>query len=166
MTRAMAQRYQVPPLARYEPTILREARYWAARFRGVYTVDDLKQEGWLVALRVMQTYDATRGMKVETLLTIALRRHYSMMVRAVVVRAIPDDVRDELRALPRDFNPVRAYEAGLLLKQLRALPDDQQSLARELIDHDGSVRALATARRWPISRATREVRRLREALSS
>lgn len=156
-------RYAVPPLSRYEPTIMREARYWASRFRGIYTVDDLKQEGWLVALRVMSEYDATRPVKVETYLTVALRRRFSSMVRSVVTRVV---VADALRdALPRDFNPARAYEAGVLFKRLRALPSDQQALARDLLDHDGSVRALAASRKWPMYRATKEVKRLRDALN-
>jgi DNA-directed RNA polymerase specialized sigma subunit len=47
--------------------------------KGVYGLDDLRQEGWIVMLRAEENFDETKGAKFATYFTRLLSNHYADM---------------------------------------------------------------------------------------
>lgn len=169
-------RIAVPTLQQCAPTISRESRYWARAFRGILDRDDLEQEGRVVAWRkVLIAFDPSRGVQVETLLTLALRNHYRQLLREHRRRwMLPKATTTRVHSTrtPLDGEPARPVIARVDAREsldvriaLHRLSGDHQRLALDLIACGGKIPALATARRWPVSQTRRRVLTLREAMA-
>jgi hypothetical protein len=146
-------RRPVPTLARCEATILRESRYWIRNFHGLIGVDDLRQEGRIVALRVLNHFDPMRGTQVETLLTDALRRHYRRLIKRTLVRAFLYDGSQRARFVAdlrerERMHPFGLVTARVLLSRVRELPLSEQRLAVALVQSDGRVASVARRYHW------------------
>src|SRR2546429_4273829 len=154
-------RRRVPTMRDCEETITRESRYWTRAFRGLLSVSDVRQEAFVVALTVLAAFDPERNVKISTLLTIALRRHFRRLVKHVLSRAfLYSGQRAELRAhvaLDARVNPFGVINARLMLERLRALPRADQELARALVTHDGRIRAVALHYRWSLATTHKRV---------
>ncbi len=159
----------VPTLARCEPTISREARYWSRAFRGLLEVSDLRQEAQIVALKLLTHFDPMRDVKIDTLLTLALRQHFRRLVKRTLTRAFLYSLDQrarfvaELRARSR-ADPFGQIAARVLLSRLTTLSDDDQRLARTLIAMDGRLSRVAKRNHWTLYYTTKRVAALRAAL--
>ena len=163
-------RRPVPTHVQCEPTIKREARYWTSAFRGLLSFDDLHQEARIVALKVLEHFDPERNVKIETLLTVALRNHFRRLTKHVLTRAFlysPNqraDLTSHLKINVR-VDPLGGITARLVLARLRTLSQDEQQLARLLITYDGHVRAVARRYQWSLATTYKRVAALRSALT-
>lgn len=159
-------RRPVPTLARCEPTIKRESRYWARASRGLFSVDDLEQEAWIVALDVLLVYDPNRMTDVDAPLTIAIRRRFQAMVRRALTHAFVTNPVRRAKFVVDLFdrervNPVGALTARVLLARVAALPPASKALAVVLMHEDGSILRVAAHYHWTLREARRRVHALR-----
>jgi len=161
----------VPTHTRCEPTIKREARYWARAFRGLLTREDLENDAWEYTLKkVLPAYDPMRDVTIETYLTLSLRRHFRRMIKRTLTRAFLYRVEqhDALTNSLRDEMPVRdamaSLNARLMLRKLATFSQREQALARLLIKYDGKVVEIARALGWSNRDAYQRVAALRTAL--
>lgn len=156
-------RRPVPTLARCAPTITRESRYWARVFRGLLTVDDLRQEATIVALKVLDHYDPQRAAAVETLLTLALRRHFRRLIKRTLTRAFLYDAArrsllvHELRARANVSPEDQAFARTLVAR----IPPEDHTLAAALMDANGNVAAVARQQHWTLHYTNKRVAALR-----
>ncbi len=166
------RKYPVPPLSRCLATIQREARYFQSQFRGLLSRDDLMQEGWLIALKVLEHFDSARGAKIETLLTLAIRQHFRRLIKTTLLRALIYTEEQRYRAdarLREEFprvieHPEDIHEARLITLRLRTLPVEQQRLAWELANSNGRISRVARDNGWSMRNARVRVSALRAAL--
>lgn len=129
--------------------------------------NDLQQEGVLVALKVLTYFDPTRGVKIETLLTTALRRHYRRHIRTVLNEALDYTLmqREGARAYERERGVVNlSVETRVLMARVRRLPEAQRALALDLFREGGALRKVAQSNHWSVTRTKRNVARLRATL--
>lgn len=178
-------RTPVPRHEQCEPTIWREARYWSRVCRGVLTVDDLVQEGRKHAHEyVLIQFDPERGVKFETLLTLAIRRHFRRLIRVQMTRALLSRINGSVEpsAAALTFNAEtitlrtrsarEVGEAALARalgdewqRRLAALPPIYQQLASALLEHDGVLTYAARDLGWSTHNTRRRVQHLRAMLS-
>lgn len=157
--------------ARYEqiePTISRESSYWWTKFPkggSVGSRSDLYQEGWLVAAKVLTSFDDTRGVDLKTYLTRCLRNRFSDMLQNVF--------RDYLRrTLPSIDNnaPPRAALEGLMLPEaeglaaIGTLDNDERVMVGMLLDCDGSARAVRRKYGFSVTEVNKARRGIAEKL--
>lgn len=158
------RRFAFPPLSRCEATIAREARWWAPTFRGALTVHDLRQEGWIVAIKCVKDFDPGRGVKIETYLTTSLRRHFARLVQTTLRKTLAHRNPLFVAQHPTSFpNPERAYEAKVLLARLTR---SQIELVRDLADAGGSLSTLAYRRHVPAKTLKLQLNTVKRALQS
>jgi len=144
---------------------LRESRYWSRAFRGLLTVDDLRQEALIIALKVLDHYDPEREASVETVLTLALRRRFRRLIKRTLTRVFLYD--DEQRALlvhtlrPRVSTVADQALARVLLSRI---PQADRALAQALVEANGSVAAVARQQHWTLYYTTKRVLALRAAI--
>jgi hypothetical protein len=164
------KRTPVPQWSQCEYTIRREARYWRPRFQRQLSVDDLMQEGWLVAHKVLRIYDPSRGAKMETLLTLSIRRHFSRLVKRVLMRAMiyneqqRQRIDNWLRVSRYDVNPTNALRARLIIAKLEMMSREDQALALHLLETNGCVKAVAKRNHWSLPFTRERVKALRAVL--
>lgn len=159
-------RRPVPTLARCEKTITRESRYWRRNFRGLLSLDDLRQEGRIVALRVLDAFDPNRGTEVETVLTVALRKHYRRLIKRTLMRAFLYNVETRVPLDRRRADqPDEVLAARLLLARLAKLPSGTRRLAFELMRANGRLSLVAQRYQWSAYETRKRVHALRAMLT-
>lgn len=134
------------------------------------SVDDLKQEGHVVALHVLQTYDPNRPVEVETVLTTALRRHFRRLIKRTLMRAFLYDATErarftaDLRTRQRE-SPADALTARVMLARLATLPPGEQKLAAALVRTNGRLAPIARRYLWSAYETRKRVAALRQLLT-
>lgn len=161
-------RTRVPHLGDCLAVIDREARYWLPRFRRHALLDDLRQEGAIAALRALLYFDPTRGVKVETWVTGAIRKHLRRHIRVVLNDALDYTAtqREGAKAYEHERGGIARHsvETRVLLARVRALPDAQRALALDLLREDGIIAHVARSNDWTLSQTKQRVERLRATL--
>jgi len=169
MTAPRIRRTPIPSHEHCVSTIEREAHYWARKFQGHLTYEDLRQEASIIAIRALRTFDPSRGPSINTYLTAAIRNRFRRLVKRTFLRAFTyhpgqyDAFRNAVRNEP--VHPEEGYIASILLARLRALPAAQQKLAWDLVNtQQQSILGLAKQRRITAHRARTDVLALRRAV--
>lgn len=130
------------------------------------THDDLIQEGWLVAHKVMRTYNLKRGAKVETVLFIALHRHYARLLKRSLEKTFKYTA--EQQRLIADYSLFQSPESSrkmrLLMAKIHELTEDEKDFIRELIDTKQNVEKIASKRQWSIPFTQQRIDELRAVL--
>jgi hypothetical protein len=128
------------------------------------------QEGWLIAHKVLRNYDPSRGAKIETYLTLSLRRHFARLVKRVLMRTLfyneqqEQSVDNWLRVSRYDVNPTNALRARLIVAKLEMMSREDQALALHLLETNGCVKAVAKKNHWSLPFTRERVRALRAVL--
>jgi hypothetical protein len=162
-------KHPVPTFAQCEPTIRREARYWARACRGLFDRDDLAQEARVVMLRVLDTYDPNRAVKIQTVLALSIRRHFRRLTRRALTRAfLTDPARRQQLVVDlhdrQQTSPLGAITARVLLARIAALSPAERALASVLAQEDGRLVRVAERYRWTLYQTRRRVQLLRAAI--
>jgi DNA-directed RNA polymerase specialized sigma24 family protein len=157
-----------------EKTVNATARVWAAKFSRrsarhetpVLTHDDLIQEGWLVAHKVLRTYDPKRGAKIETVLFIALHRHYARLLKRSLEKTFRYTAEQQARIADYAlFQPHHdSRKIRLLMAKIDELTDDEHDLVRDLIALKSSAVKIARKRQWSIPFTQQRIDELRAVL--
>jgi len=162
-------------------TVETTARVWAAKFgrrsarreTPVLTLDDLIQEGWIVAHKVMRTYDAKRGAKLETVLFIALHRHFARLLKRSLEKTFKYTAEQQMRItdyelFQRHSNPDRRKVNLIMAKieELDRLSPADAALIRDLVTMKQDVKKIARARnrQWSIPFTQQRIDELKAVL--
>lgn len=159
-----------------QKTVETTARVWAAKFSRrsarhetpVLTYDDLVQEGWLVAHKVMRTYNAKRGAKIETVLFVSLHRHFARLLKHALVRAFKYTA--EQQQIIADFELFRSqYHAEsrrvrLIMAKIAELTPDERALVCDLVNMKQNTARIAKKRQWSIPFTEQRIEELRAVL--
>lgn len=176
---------QLPPKVRAcWPTIRREAIWWAHPLTGplrhTHTINDLQQEGWIVAMRVLKHFKRSRKVKLETYLTTALHRHFRYMVTTALRRALThamfnrlDDADPAIKAKHEALtahSPIddldHELDLELGIERLERLDPESRRLALALARCGGKIIPLAQLLRLPLYIVRPRVHALRARLKA
>ncbi len=159
-----------------EKTVKATARVWAAKFSRrsarretpVLTYDDLVQEGWLVAHKVMRTYNPKRGAKIETVLFISLHRHYARLLKHSLTRTFKYTA--EQQAAIADFELFRSQHHAesrrvrLIMAKIAELTPDERALVCDLVSLKQNTVKIAKKWRWSIPFTEQRIEELKAVL--
>lgn len=166
----------VPHWSACEKTVKATARVWAAKFSRrsarretpVLTYDDLVQEGWLVAHKVLRTYDPKRGAKIETVLFVSLHRHYARLLKHSLMRIFKYTAEQQAALanfeLFRSQHHSESRRVRLLLSKIMELTPEEQALIRDLIDLKQNTVKIAKKRQWSIPFTEQRIEELKAVL--
>lgn len=176
---------QLPPTVREcWPTIRREAIRWGhpvtGPLRHTHTINDLQQEGWIVAIRVLKHFKRARKVKLDTYLTTALRRHFHRMTTTAMRRALThamfnrlDDADPEIKLKQEALtahSPIAELDHELDLElgieRLERLDPESRRLALALARCGGKIIPLAQLLRLPLYLVRARVHALRARLKA
>lgn len=169
MPAAHVKRTPVPTWASCEFTIYRESRYWS-RLSHLLTTDDLVQEGWLIAHKVLRAYDPTRNCKLETLLTLAIRRQFARLFKRTLQHAFiyterqGVDLRNHIESTQQPLDVQRALDAWLMMACFERMSAEDQSLAWDIVELGHKIRHIAKRRAWSVPFTKERIAQLRRVL--
>lgn len=157
-----------------EKTVKATARVWAAKFSRrsarretpVLTYDDLVQEGWLVAHKVMRTYDAKRGAKLETVLFISLHRHFARLLKQSLEKTFKYTAEQQVRILDYEMFQSRtdSRKIRLLMAKIDELTPEEYRLVLDLIDLKQNAKKIAKKWQWSIPFTEQRIDELKAVL--
>ena len=150
--------------------IEREASYWTRAFQHALTRDDLVQEGWLAVARALRYFDASRGARLGTLLTLILRQHFRRLIKTTLMRSlypttgIPEALAPHHSQILSMRSAERALNDRVRCATLWTLPAEQQQLAFALLLAGGKIARAARALNVNSLTMRRRVYELRNAM--
>lgn len=165
----MIKRTPVPTWGSCEYTIYREARYWQ-RLTHLWSTEDLVQEGWIIAEKVLRAYDPRRNCKLETLLTLAIRRQFARLFKRTLQHGFiyterqGIDLRNHVEMTQAPLDVHRSLDAYLMMACFERLPADDQSLAWDIVEYGHKVRRIAKKRAWSVPFTKERIAQLRRVL--
>lgn len=147
-------RRPVPHYRHCEKTVTHTARVWTPKFGQRVAYDDLVQEGWIVAHRVLRDYDPNRGARIETLLVLALRHHFGRLAKTMRRKQL-DLPAFDYYTQAHHVGADRTTEARIMLARLHDMPPDDQYLAADLVEFETlplprRVKKIAKRRGWSV----------------
>lgn len=114
----------------------------------------------------MRTYNLKRGAKVETVLFIALHRHYARLLKRSLEKTFKYTA--EQQRLIADYSLFQSPESSrkmrLLMAKIHELTEDEKDFIRELIDTKQNVEKIASKRQWSIPFTQQRIDELRAVL--
>jgi DNA-directed RNA polymerase specialized sigma24 family protein len=166
----------VPHWSVCKKTVETTARVWAAKFSRrsarretpVLVLDDLIQEGWLIAHKVLRTYDPARGAKIETVLFVALHRHYARLLKQSLERTFKYTAEQQVRIadfelFQRYSNPSRR-KINLIMAKIAELTDEERTLVCDLVTMKQNAEKIARKRQWSLPFTQQRIDELKAVL--
>jgi RNA polymerase sigma factor (sigma-70 family) len=130
------------PVTNFDRIIKKEAYAWLMKFpQGVYDVEDLIQEGEIVAWRAQQLFDPRRSSAAfDTYLTTGLRNRYKNMVHKSWTT---QDGEDEIYTQHPDVVGEESASVDVRLSLEKCSPQERK-VVEALFKTDGDLRKAAT----------------------
>ncbi len=157
-----------------EKTVNATARVLRGKFRRrrvrgeteVLTYDDLVQEGWLVAHKVMRTYNPKRGAKIETVLFISLHRHYARLLKRSLEKTFRYTAEQQERIADYEMFQSRtdSRKVRLIMAKIAALAPPEQALVRDLVNMKQNTVKIARKLQWSIPFTEQRIEELKAVL--